>query len=744
MPSPAHVFGVRHLSPGAALHVQRWLDKVQPDTVLIEGPADATDQLKHLAHKKTKPPVALLAFTKTRPVRTIRYPLASYSPEWVALRWALQHEREVRFIVLPAAVFLELRQPPTEETPDDTQAYLDDPYQEIARVAGEADHDTWWERTFEHLPDTEAYREAAYEFGLNLRALREEQSETLLREAYMRRELRASKGRVAVVCGAYHAPALGDELPAMTDKALAALGRADCVLTLMPYSYPRLSAQSGYGAGNQAPAYFQSFYEHALKGQPDEGAAAYLCAIAQRLRGEGNVRSSAEVIEALRLARGLASMAGSSAPVLRDLRDAAVTLLGQGEPMVLAEALRAIEVGSAVGTLPPGVSRTSLQDDFHQLVKTLRLEKFLKDEPQKLELDLREDRRAKTKEAAFLDRARSTFLNRLGVLDIGFAKTHERGQAGTSKEVWTLHWTPECEVRLAERSLLADSIEQGAALALMEKLAQAEDVGTATEVLLHAAECELASALTMALRRVQGLAVEESGFPSAAKGIANLAEVVRYGSVRDVDPAPLRPVLAQLYLRATLLVWGACVCDDDAAKYVRQAMDRIHEVAFIGEDGIDPEAWVKAIIDVAQADNRNPFLSGYANALLIERGRLSDDAIDHEVSRRLSPGTEASVGVGWFEGLVQRNRAALFMRKVLWRCLSDYVDQLDDDGFKRALLYLRRGFSSFSPGEVRRVVGLLAEAWKGGGEALARAVEKPLDKEALERMADDLGGLDLL
>ena len=81
-----HIFGVRHLSPMAGLDVRRFLDEKNPKVVLIEGPADATDQLKHLAHAKTRPPVALLAFTKKRPVRTIVYPLAAYSPEWVALR----------------------------------------------------------------------------------------------------------------------------------------------------------------------------------------------------------------------------------------------------------------------------------------------------------------------------------------------------------------------------------------------------------------------------------------------------------------------------------------------------------------------------------------------------------------------------------------------------------------------------------------------------------------------------------
>jgi hypothetical protein len=259
-------------------------------------------------------------------------------------------------------------------------------------------------------------------------------------------------------------------------------------------------------------------------------------------------------------------------------------------------------------------------------------------------------------------------------------------------------------------------------------------------VLLRAANCELADALTVALRRVQDLTVDEGGFAAASVGIANLAELIRYGNVRDVDAGPLRPVLAQLYLRATLLVFDACVCDDDAAKEVRAGMDRIQEVAFLGEEGLDPERWVDAVRRAAESDNRNPFLSGYAAALLIERGRMDDAAIDREVSRRLSPGTEASVGVNWFEGLVQRNRAALFLRRVLWQVLETYVDGLDEESFKKALLYLRRAFSSFTMPEIRRVVSLLGELWKGAGvAALAQQVEKKIDTAELE----GLEGLEL-
>src|ERR1700679_2210706 len=100
------IFGVRHLSPMGAFHLGRFLDEVDPPAVLVEGPSDATDNIVHLAHKKTKPPVALLAFTKERPVRSILFPLAEYSPEWVALTWALAKKRVAKFIDLPAETFL--------------------------------------------------------------------------------------------------------------------------------------------------------------------------------------------------------------------------------------------------------------------------------------------------------------------------------------------------------------------------------------------------------------------------------------------------------------------------------------------------------------------------------------------------------------------------------------------------------------------------------------------------------------
>ena len=255
----ASIFGVRHLSPAAAHHLCTFLDEMRPTAVLVEGPADATDQIAHLVHKETRPPLALLAYTRQRPVRSIFYPLAEYSPEWVALTWAVRHKVDVRFIDLPAAVFLEMHRVREAEGPsakpqaaealrpasEHTRAYLDDPYEAIAELCGDPDHETWWERHFEHTTDPQSYVQQIYQFGLGLRDLRQmkEDDENLVRETYMRRCIREvldighKPEKVLVVCGAFHAPVLTADLPAMTDKEVKSLPRVDSSLTLMPYSY---------------------------------------------------------------------------------------------------------------------------------------------------------------------------------------------------------------------------------------------------------------------------------------------------------------------------------------------------------------------------------------------------------------------------------------------------------------------------------------------------------------------------
>src|SRR5918996_1734139 len=91
------VLGVRHHGPGSARAVAEAFAQLDPDAVVIEG-APELDGIAALAGGPGMvPPVAGLVYAVDQPRKAHFYPLAAFSPEWVALRWALAKRRTVRF-----------------------------------------------------------------------------------------------------------------------------------------------------------------------------------------------------------------------------------------------------------------------------------------------------------------------------------------------------------------------------------------------------------------------------------------------------------------------------------------------------------------------------------------------------------------------------------------------------------------------------------------------------------------------
>lgn len=766
MNGPIHVFGVRHLSPGGAWHLRATLDALRPKIVLIEGLSDADSLIPDLTRSGTRPPVAILAYTDSVPVRTLVYPMATYSPEYQALMWARENKARVEFIDLPSDIFLGLQDVELERMAKEREkveageqpispAWRPEPersiYERIAERSGEADYDTYWERRFEHNLSPESYRRTAFALG---QALRDEpdppvwRAENLVREAFMRRRVQevlaggVKPEQVVAVVGAFHAPVLTPEFPAMTDAELASLRRRSSKLTLMPYSYFKLSSQSGYGAGNHAPAYFEMVWDQFHGGGLDELPFKYLSRIVRHLRDAGTHRSTAEVIEGVRLARTLAALHDGNAPTLADLQDAAVTLVGHGERSTVAEALSHVNVGTAIGELPKGVSRTSIQEDFDRIMARLKLEKYKKTVAEELTLDLRENRHVKTEEAAFLDLNRSTFFHRLRVLGVGFAKPlGTNQQQATWAEKWKMQWDPECEIALVEAVLLGETVELATAFKFKQLLEAATGIDVAADVVKDACQCGLASSMDLARKRLQELAAVSSDLKAIAHAAFQLSQVVRYGDVRKFDPSPLLPLMDELFVQGALALHAAAGCDNKAAQELAVSIEELNRVSLEHHERVDGELWVKQLRRLSDADDRNPLLSGYACAVLLERGLMATDDLAREVSRRLSPGIPADLGAGWFEGLSRRNRAALLARQALWQELAGYVQSLDDDQFKRAIVFLRRAFGGFSPHQKRQICENLAEHWGVNADAAKEALSGPLS-EAEEKKLGELSEFD--
>jgi len=779
-----NVFGVRHLSPMGAWQLRAYLDRIRPEVVLIEGLVDATDLIPDMTRKATKPPIAILAYTDTLPVRTLVYPLAMYSPEYQAILWARENNAKVEFIDLASEHFLGLqdlevelaekarakaaedadKEPspdeaaPTDQIPENEiretpvpQSAVPEPrkslYERCAHLAGERDYETYWERNYEHNCAAGSYQRASFEFGRALRDLEEDaprwRAENIVREAFMRRRIAETirqghkPEKIVAVVGAYHAPVISGAFPEMTNEELASLRKRSSKLTLMPYSYFKLSSQSGYGAGNHAPAYFDLLWQALDQEVFTDLPLRYLSLVARNMREGGTHRSTAEVIDGVRLAQTLSALKNGLAPTLADLRDAAVTLLGHGELSSIKEALARVDVGTAIGELPKGVSQTSIQNDFERELDRLKLQKYKTTVKQELTLDLRENRQAKTEEAAFLDLGRSSFFHRLRVLEIGFAQpvaTHQ--QSTTWAERWNLQWSPESEIALVEAVLLGETVELATAYKIKTHLEKCVSIAEAAVMVRDACQCGLMKSMEQARRRLQELAATSSEFAAIAHAAYQLNLVVRYGDVRKFDPAPLLPLVDELFVQGALALVPAAGCDNQAAKDLLVAIDELNKVGLEFHERVDEQLWIAKLQLLADADDRNPLLSGYSCAILLERGLMASDALAREVSRRISPGVPADLGAGWFEGLAQRNRYALLARQALWEQLADYIASLDDEQFRRALVFLRRAFGSFSPQEKRQIAENLGQCWGIAADAASELMEQPLTEKEEQSLKD--------
>ncbi len=131
----------------------------------------------------------------------------------------------------------------------------------------------------------------------------------------IRAAVRAGHERIAVVCGAWHAPAL-TELPSARADAdlLRGLPTVKTRATWVPWTAQRLTQASGYGAGVASPGWYAHLWE-----VPDRVTERWVVKAAGLLREADMPASTAAALESVRLAEALAAVRGRSLPGLAEL-----------------------------------------------------------------------------------------------------------------------------------------------------------------------------------------------------------------------------------------------------------------------------------------------------------------------------------------------------------------------------------------------------------------------------------------
>lgn len=718
------LLGVRHHGPGSARAVLAALAAARPAAVLIEGPPEGDALLPLAADPRMRPPVALLAHAVDDPGRASFWPMAAFSPEWVAIRWALHHDVPVRFVDLPAAHCLALKEPApgpgSDEAPgeraEDEATPVVDPIRVLAETAGYDDPERWWEDVVEHrspggdrgggacgaLAPFVALAEA-------MSALREAygdggQPRDAVREAHMRIQLRTARKEfgddIAVVCGAWHVPALAARTTLAADRALLkGLPKVKADLTWVPWTHRRLARHSGYGAGIDSPGWYGHLFDVA-----DRPIERWMTKVAGLLREEDRFVSTAHVIEAVRLAETLAALRGRPLAGLGETTDAVRAVMCEGSDVPLALVRDRLIVGETLGEVPDTAPAVPLQRDLTRSQRTLRLRPEASE--RELDLDLRKE----------TDAARSRLLHRLRLLDVGWGDpVAGRNSTGTFRESWRLSWEPELHVRVAEAGVWGTTVLTAATAKAESGAVAATALADVTALAERCLLAGLPDALPVVMKALADRAALDADVGHLADALPALARSLRYGDVRSTDTEALAEVAAGLAERICVGLPPACTgLDADGAEALRRQVEAVHGAIGLLLAGTAPaeglrERWDAVLRKLAARDTVAGTIRGRATRLLLDEGRLAEDEAARLMGLALSPGTPPADAAAWIEGFVggaSGGGMLLVHDEGLLGLVDAWLTGVPADMFTDVLPLLRRTFSAYEPG-VRSTLGEL-------------------------------------
>ena len=725
-----HLLGIRHHGPGSARSVVRALDALLPTVVLVELPADCEAALAWVGHRQLVPPVALLGYVVDQPHRAAFLPFGEFSPEWQAFVWAAVHGVPVRAMDLPLANSLAASSRSDGGELQLAEHPVGDPLAALAAAAGDPDPERWWDDVIEHRGDGTPAFDAVAEAMAAVRGGWEAASVgEARREAFMRHTLRKAIAegheRVAVVCGAWHVPALSQPLPsaAVDARTLRGLPRVKVGVSWVPWTHRRLASATGYGAGVRSPGW----YAHVFRHPGPAGISRWFVSAARLLRARGLSASPDHLIAATRTAGALAALRQRPRPGLDEVLDAADTVMAGTAGLALID--RELIVGDAIGEVPDDAPQVPLARDLAAQQRRVRLQPTA--DAKSIELDVRTPN----------GRNRSVLLHRMRALGVSWGVVEQgRGSSGTFRETWALRWEPELTIRVIELSAHGTTVAAAAAHCLLERAGEATALADLVHVLDLALLADLPEVVQPVVTRVEAHAAHDPDVMQVIDTLGPLARALRYGDVRGTDAAALRRVFDGLVIRVLAGALMACrSLDDDAAAAMVERLAGVQAALALTDHQARRGEWPAVLTLIAERSDVHGLVQGRAARLLHDGGAWGRAQVGNRVSRALSTGTPPAVGASFVEGFVAGSGTVLVHDRDLLDVIDAWVSSLAPDSFVATVPLLRRTFGGFEPAERRQLGMLLAHLAPAAGVGFGSGVDAARAAAAMVTVRQLLG-----
>ncbi|MCB9592613.1 MAG: hypothetical protein H6719_07765 [Sandaracinaceae bacterium] len=744
------IVGVRHHSPACARLVRETLREVKPARVLIEGPCDMNERLDELALDHQLPVAIFSYYQRDERTHSSWSPLCDYSPEWVALREGRALGAEVRFIDLPAW---------THSFRGVANRYADHGRRRLAYVATLCERlgidglDPLWDHLFEQPMPTEELRARLELYFVRLREAeggvinQADEARELHMAMHLAQAMHEDAGPVVVVCGGYHAPALAEDWKKLDGAAPPTpepAGDARHGSYLVPYSFHRLDAFTGYEAGMPSPAYYQELWEHG----PQAAGERMLELAVKRLREKGQSVSAADLIAAETMTRGLMRLRGHAAMARVDLLDGVAAALvndalevplpwtrrgplAPGTDPLLVVVVAALS-GKRRGELAPGTPRPPLVADVQA---ELSLHDLLPVEGKRLErvLDLTDPEGLQS----------SRVLHRLRVLNVpGFVR--DRGPALATDaeltEAWTIMRALDADSALVEAAAFGATLEAAAGARLEELMRGADgNLDVLARVLAEALFVGLSGLAARVLDRAREQVHQEAHLERLGGALGLLLAIWRHDRLFGAARSPqIGAVIEAMVARGIWLFEGRSGATATTSTDELRAVIAIRDAVRYG-GGLDLDAVVVHDVMARRAVDAEapPAHRGAALGYLWSMRTFADeaDAQAHAVLA-LRKSSQPEVVGELLAGLFALAREEVIAAPALVEALDQILGQQTWHDFLVAVPSLRLAFSWFPPRERDQIARLVLGLHGAEDQSVRKLRRLSVDPTAMTRAVE--------
>ncbi|MBK7695818.1 MAG: hypothetical protein IPI30_16320 [Saprospiraceae bacterium] len=696
------VFGIRHHGAGSARRLIKALEDYGPDAICIEMPAESEHLFSSLADVDLESPVAFLCYQENNANRFFYLPMAEFSPEFQAIQYGLRKDIIMRAMDLPAAHALiseNFKLKPEASLNLHELNITRDPLGYLARRQGYKDTERWWNSYFEQWTDHHQLFDVIQELMTELRKISKglDDEETLIREQYMRKvigeTLNLGVKRIAIVCGAWHGPVLTmDAVKSKKAEKIKKLKAVPIKCALIPWSYERLILNRSYSAGIESPVWSEALFRN-----PDNAIAYWMSKAAELLRQyEFNV-STAEVIDAQRLADQLAGLRDLPLPGIDELMDAATTVFGQGSTSRLDIISQKLIVGHKTGYVPLTQESLPLVLEFKEKLHKLKLNPFWVANPkEQLDLDLRKEKHLEI----------SRFLYQSKLLGVNWA--HERmvesKSLGNFHEYWSFQWSPESEMELIKTALLGNSIEDCITGLLSQRLESERDLVILANSLEYSLKSGIHSFWPLLSDRLLMLSMDQQDVEILAKLVKPLIASLSYGSIYQIKLDILQELLSTLITKI-ILHFGEQTqrINDEKAQKMLGVFIMLHSYFYHDSIKDNLELWKEELHKMGLNEFIHPLISGKCWFTLIDEKWAEEKdyllQLEYQCNHVIDPQHTAK----WIEGFLHSANGFYFLKDEVLKILDQWLCQLPEEEFKLVLPLLRRSFSKLTDSEIIRI-----------------------------------------